>query len=104
METEHFLDHVSSLFPLPLPRPPRPVLGFLFFFLLFFQIKFYFGQNENCSLGNNTSDSSEELLQRGSGEDQYVRFWFGSMEYNLECGLSHLCLVFNVNIRFDVFN
>ena len=104
METEHFLDHVSSWFPLPLPRPPRPVLGFLFFFLLFFQIKFYFGQNENCSLGNNTSDSSEELLQRGSGEDQYVRFWFGSMEYNLECGLSHLCLVFNVNIRFDVFN
>ena len=29
-------------------------------------------QNENCSLGDSTSDNSEELLQRGSGEGQYI--------------------------------
>lgn len=84
--------------------PLYSVLGFLFFFLSFLQIKFYLGQNEDCRLGNSTSESSEELLQRGSGEDQYVRFWFGSMAYHLECGWSHLCLVFKVNTRFDIFN
>ena len=31
------------------------------------QIKFYLGQNEDCSLGDSTSDSSERLLWRGSG-------------------------------------
>ena len=32
------------------------------------RVKFYLGQNENCSLGDcSTSDSSEELFQRGSG-------------------------------------
>ena len=30
-------------------------------------VKFYLGQNEYCSLGDNTSDSSEKLLQRGRG-------------------------------------
>ena len=29
-------------------------------------VKFYLGQNEDCSLGGRTSDSSERLLQRGS--------------------------------------
>ena len=29
--------------------------------------KFYLGQTEDCSLGDNTSDSSEKLLQRGNG-------------------------------------
>ena len=28
---------------------------------------FYLGQNEDCSLGGSISDSSERLLQRGSG-------------------------------------
>ena len=28
---------------------------------------FYLGQNEDCRLGDSTSDSSENLLQRGSG-------------------------------------
>jgi len=34
------------------------------------RFKFYLGQNEDCSLGDSTSDSSERLLQRGSGEGQ----------------------------------
>ena len=29
------------------------------------QVKFYLGQNEDCNLGNSTSDSSERLLHRG---------------------------------------
>ena len=35
-------------------------------------IKFYLGQNEDCSLGDSTSDSSEKLLQRGSGKGLYI--------------------------------
>ena len=34
------------------------------------RVKFYLGQNEDCSLGDSTSDSSETLRQRGSGEGQ----------------------------------
>ena len=30
-------------------------------------VKFYLGQNENCSPGGSASDNSERLLQRGSG-------------------------------------
>ena len=30
-------------------------------------VKLYLGKNEDCSLGDSTSDSSERLLQRGSG-------------------------------------
>ena len=33
---------------------------------------FYLGQNEDHSLGDSTSDSSEKLLQRGRGESQYI--------------------------------
>ena len=33
------------------------------------QVKFYLGQCENCSPGNNTSDISEKLFQRGRGKD-----------------------------------
>ena len=33
------------------------------------QVKLYLGQNEDCSLGDSISDSSEKLLQRGGGED-----------------------------------
>ena len=32
-----------------------------------FQVKFYLGQNEDCSPVDSTSDSSEELLRRGRG-------------------------------------
>ena len=35
------------------------------------QVKFYLGQYEDYSLGDNTSDSSEELLRQGEG--QYVQ-------------------------------
>ena len=31
------------------------------------EIKFYLGQNEDCSTGDSTSDSSERLFQRDSG-------------------------------------
>ena len=34
------------------------------------QVKFYLGQNEDCSLGDSTSDSPGKLLQTDSGEDQ----------------------------------
>ena len=35
-------------------------------------VKFYWRQNENCSLGGSISDTSEKLLQRGKGESQYI--------------------------------
>ena len=31
------------------------------------RVKFYLGQNEDCSPGGSISDSSERLLQTGSG-------------------------------------
>ena len=37
------------------------------------RVKFYLGQNEDCSLGDSIPDSSEKLLQRDRGEDQYIR-------------------------------
>ena len=36
------------------------------------QVKFGLRQNEDCSLGDSVSDSSEKLLQRGKGEGQYI--------------------------------
>ena len=36
------------------------------------QVKFYLGQNEKCSPGDSTSDSSEKLLQSGRWEGQYI--------------------------------
>ena len=33
-----------------------------------FQAQFYLEQNEDCSLGDVISDSSEKLLQRSKGE------------------------------------
>ena len=40
------------------------------------QVKFYLGQYEEFSPGDSTSDSPEKLLQRGSGEGQYIWFWW----------------------------
>ena len=37
------------------------------------QVKFYFGQNEGYSPGDNISASSEKLLQRGRRESQCTR-------------------------------
>ena len=34
--------------------------------------EFYLGQNEDYSLGDSTSDSSEKLLQRGNWEGPYI--------------------------------
>ena len=36
------------------------------------QVKFYLGQNEDCSPGDSITDSSEKLLQRGRGEGQHL--------------------------------
>ena len=36
------------------------------------RVEFYLGQNEDCSLGDSTSDSSEKLLQRGRGKDSIL--------------------------------
>ena len=36
------------------------------------EFKFFPGQNEDDSLGDSTSDSSERLLQRGTEEGQYI--------------------------------
>ena len=36
------------------------------------ELSFYLGKNEDCSLGDSTSDSFEKLLQRGRGESQYT--------------------------------
>ena len=35
-------------------------------------VKLYLGKNENCSLRDCTSDSSEKLLQRAKGKGQYI--------------------------------
>ena len=40
--------------------------SFLSFFFGDLGVNFYLGQNEDCSLGGGTSDSSERLLQKGS--------------------------------------
>ena len=56
------------------PPPPLPFGNHRFVFVnekrctaWELQVKFYLGQNEDCSLGGSTSDISERLLQRGSG-------------------------------------
>ena len=36
------------------------------------QVKFYLRQNEDFSLGDSTSDSSDKLLQRGRQKGQYM--------------------------------
>ena len=36
------------------------------------RVKFYWGQNENYSLGDSISLSSEKVLQRGRVEGQYI--------------------------------
>ena len=38
------------------------------------QVKFYFGQNEDFSPGDSTSDSSEDCSKEAVGEGQYIRF------------------------------
>ena len=37
-----------------------------------YELSFYLGQNEDCSLGDSTSDSFEKWLQRGRGESQHT--------------------------------
>ena len=41
-------------------------------FCVFF---FNLWHTEDCSPGDSTSDSSERLLQRGTGKGEYIRFW-----------------------------
>ena len=49
-------------------------------------VKFYGEQNEDCSLGESTLDSSDKLLHRGSGEGQH-RCDFGEGEV---CSIKHI--------------
>ena len=42
-------------------------------------VKFYWRQNEGCSLGDGTSCSSEKLLQRGRGKQCICDFGEGSI-------------------------
>ena len=54
----------------PSLRPCTSLLVLLYLpppFFFFLRVKFYLGQNEDCSLGGNISDSSERLLQSSSG-------------------------------------
>ena len=41
------------------------------------QLKFYLKQNEDCSLGDSTSDTSEKLLWRGRGKGYICDFGEG---------------------------
>ena len=53
-------------------------------------VKFHLGQNEDCSLGDSNSDSSEKRLQRGRGEGQYIRdFGEGSPYFLQKVSASH---------------
>ena len=62
-------------------RTPPNAWSFCWRQVLYFQdsqvkedyVKSYVRQNEDYSLGHGISDSSEKLLQRGSGENQYIR-------------------------------
>ena len=39
-------------------------------------VKFYLGQNEDCRLGDSTSDSLRDCSEEAVGESQYIRFWW----------------------------
>ena len=51
------------------------------------QVKFYLGQNEECSLEDSLSDSSERLLQSSSGGRSIkvlVKGEFSTMKHSLQ--------------------
>lgn len=39
-------------------------------------VAYYLVQNEDCSLGDSATARSEGLMQRGTGEGPYIRFWW----------------------------
>ena len=39
-------------------------------------VKFYWGQNEDCRLGDSTSDSLRDWPKEAFGESQFIRFWW----------------------------
>ena len=45
------------------------------------EVKFYLGQDEDCSPGGSISDSSERLLQSGSGGESVYKV-LGKGEFN----------------------
>ena len=45
------------------------------------KIKFYLGQNEDCSTGDSTLDSPERLFQRDSGGGSICKVWV-KVEFN----------------------
>ena len=50
------------------------------------RVKPYLGQNEDCSLGDSTSDSSEKLLHRGRGKVKI----YGFGEGGVQCSHAHI--------------
>ena len=51
-------------------------------------MKFYLGQNEDCSSGGSISDNSESLLQTGSGRKTIykalVKWQFNNMKHSFD--------------------
>ena len=45
-------------------------------------VKFYWGQNEDCNLGDSTSESSDKLFQRDGVGGQYMWFWWRGSSCN----------------------
>ena len=45
-------------------------------------MKPYLGQNEDCSVRDSLSDSSEELLLRGDGEARICMNWWATVVAN----------------------
>ena len=48
------------------------------------QVKFYLGQNEECSLEDSLSDSSERLLQSSRSIKVLVKGEFSTMKHSLQ--------------------
>ena len=47
------------------------------------RVKFHLGQNEDCSPGGSTSDSSGDCSKEVVGEGQYIGFWWrGGVQYH----------------------
>ena len=61
-------------------------------------LSFFLGQNEDDSLGDSTSDSSERLLQRGTEEGQYICDFAEG-----ECMQSGTCFVLFCFVFAEVF-
>ena len=78
----------SKLLGLKYPFFSKLIIGFCFYNINFKKsttwelwVKFYLGQNEDCSWEDSTSGSFEGMLQRGSGGGRYYKI-LGKKEFN----------------------